>query len=131
MLAQKTYQKIQVVNKKSICNSKVGFQNCPRALNRTLWLVNSLANRKTSSESRVFGCYFTRVRRAEPPKKFTSGFDKDKWQRSSFCSSTKKFTWLLLIESKPKRGTGSCRGHWVTSFDLLGSKFDLILMSPI
>ena len=44
MLPQKTYEfpKIQVVNKKSICNSKVGFQNCPRAMNRALSLVGSL-----------------------------------------------------------------------------------------
>ena len=36
------FEKIQVVNKKSICNSKVGFQNCPRAMNRALSLVGSL-----------------------------------------------------------------------------------------
>ena len=49
-----------------------------------LWIGHShwsapWANRKTPSESRVFGCYFTRVRRSEPSKKFTSSFDKDKW----------------------------------------------------
>ena len=33
---------IQVVNKKSICNSKVGFQNRPRAMHRDLSLVSSI-----------------------------------------------------------------------------------------
>ena len=81
-------------------------------------------NRKTFSESRVFGCYFTRVRCSEPSKKFNSSFDKNEWERSTVCSSTKKFAWFLLVESKSKRGTGSrnrSRGHRVTQFDLLGS----------